>query len=82
MQDFITRVSIDYGYALEHIEELGECFVKLFKNIPEKYCAEKLMTRFTFCTLKLKAETPGECSAAIEAAWNAGCGDGRRVRLI
>ena len=83
MQDFITRVSIDYGYALEHIEELGECLGRLADGIPESFKAELLKVRFTFGTIKMSAETAGECREAAEAAWRAICGsDGRRIRTL
>lgn len=83
MQDFFVKVSLDYGYAREHIEELGECFKLIQRELPENLNAELLRIRFTFGSYKMTAETRGECIEAAEAAWRAvNGGDEPKIRII
>ncbi|MBP5155661.1 MAG: hypothetical protein J6252_03675 [Clostridia bacterium] len=82
MQDFLLRVSLDYGYALEHIEELGECFKQIQRAIPAEFNAELIKTRFTFGSYKMTAETRGACMDAAEAAWRSINGGGPGIRMI
>ncbi|MBQ4298035.1 MAG: AAA family ATPase [Clostridia bacterium] len=83
MTDFISRVSLDFSCALERIGELGNFFEKTAELIPSQYEAEALVTRFTFCVIKLKADSREECAKVITQAWNrVSPGTSDRIRMI
>ncbi|MBQ7172264.1 MAG: AAA family ATPase [Clostridia bacterium] len=83
MTDFISRVSLDYNCALERIGELGSCFEKTAELIPAEHEPETLVTRFTFCVIKLKAASREECGKAITQAWNRFApGTSNRIRVL
>ena len=83
MTDFISRVSLDFSCALERIGELGNFFEKTAELIPAQHEAEALVTRFTFCVIKLKADSREECAKVITQAWNrVSPGTSDRIRMI
>lgn len=66
----MSRFAVDFGYASEHIGELGDFFEKAAELIPKKYSAEPILIRFTFCLFKMKASSPDECEEVIRTAWD------------
>ena len=70
MAVFLSRCSADQDFALEHIGELGGFYGRVFTKISQYCTAEHILTRFTFSTFKLTADTPADCERIIRAAWS------------
>ncbi|MBP5332307.1 MAG: hypothetical protein J6Y89_10705, partial [Lachnospiraceae bacterium] len=81
-QTYIARVSINFGFAQERIEDLGSFFKDLPAAFPENMEAKITTNRFTFACYILKCETKEECRQAVYDAWEKVFGDTTAISTI
>jgi len=70
MKEYIARLALTLEFAKERAEELGQYGSEILEGIPKESQAILKVSRFTFISIKMQAESKIMCRELLQNAWN------------
>ena len=75
MHKYIVRACLSYSYAYDCIMNGDSTLDSYFFVLRKKTTAERLLLRYSFCVLRVEAESRGDCFRILTDAWKEVCPD-------
>lgn len=69
MSVFISRICINYDFAMEKVSEEGAFWLRFKENLPDECEPDYLTYRFTYSIFKLKTDSVKNADDLIKEAW-------------